>query len=413
MPVSEFFNVQPLQVALTTLFTHWKPQVSTEMLDPRHALGRVLAKPCHSPIDLPEFPRSTVDGYAVRAHDTFGASQALPAYLTCIGTIPMGAAAMLPLAQGQAMEIHTGGMLPPQADAVVMIEHSQLLGENEIEVLAPVAPGENVIQIGEDVTKNLLILPAGCRLRPQDIGALLAVGILTVEVVVPPRVGILSCGDELVTPESTPAPGQIRDINAYTLAALVKQAGGEVVLCGIAQDRLEDYLEYAQAAFAQTDLLILTAGSSISTRDLTRAVINRLGSPGVLQHGLAVKPGKPTILAVCDGSPVIGLPGNPVSALLVAHQVVLPLLHYFLGESPPYTATIRATLAANIASTTGREDTVPVRLIERNGQLFAEPVLGKSNLIYTLVHADGVVRVPLNSNGIPARTAVDVLLFNV
>jgi molybdopterin molybdotransferase len=303
-------------------------------------------------------------------------------------------------------------MLPEDADAVVMIERTQPLSANEIEVLAPVAPGENVVQIGEDVSSNQMILPAGHRLRPQDIGGLLAVGITSVEVVSAPSVGILSCGDELVPPEETPQPGQIRDINAYTLAALTAQHGGDPVLLGIARDTFEDYQARAQAGFKQVDILVLTAGSSVSTRDFTSAVINGLGKPGVLQHGLAVKPGKPTIVGLCDGKPVIGLPGNPVSALLVARQLLVSILQRALGEKPQPQTSIRATLSANIASTTGREDTLPVRLTERDGTWVAEPIFGKSNLIYTLVNADGLTHVPLDSNGLKAGTVVEVVLFD-
>ena len=407
----EFFNVQPVNVALQTLFDHWKPTIHTEKLDPRDALGRVLATPVFSPLDLPTFRRSTVDGYTVHAKDTFGASQSLPAYLHLAGIIPMGKAAAIELQTGAAVEIHTGGMLPPEADAVVMIENTQQIDEHEIEVMKPAAPGENVIQIGEDVQNGDEILPAGTRIRPQDIGGLLAAGILTIEVAKPPRVGILSCGDELIPPEEIPAAGQIRDINAYTLAAMVQNAGGEAVILGISRDELDEYRAFAQTGFDTTDMLIMTAGSSVSTRDLTREVINGLGKPGILQHGLAVKPGKPTILAVCNNKPVIGLPGNPVSALLVARQVVIPLIKYALGEQPKIGAVTVAELTANIPSTTGREDSVPVRLFERDGKRYAEPVFGKSNLIFTLIRADGLVYVALNSNGLRAGTSVEVVLF--
>ncbi len=409
---SEFFNVQPVQDALSMLFAAWKPHITTESIDARDALGRVLAAPARSPIDLPTFQRSTMDGYAVRAADTFGASQSLPAYLKVAGSVAMGTQAKVKLESGQAIEIHTGGMIPMGADAVVMIERTQSLGKNEIEVLAPVAPGENTIQIGEDVAKNDVILPAGHRLRPQDIGGLLAVGVLTVEVAARLRVGILSGGNELVAPEESPGPGQIRDINAYTMAALVQQAGGEPVHLGIARDELDDYLRLARAGFAQSDMLVMTAGSSVSVRDLTRQVINSLGAPGVLQHGLAVRPGKPTLLALCEDKPVVGLPGNPVSALLVARQIVTPIIKQALGLKPEPGATIHSILGANIASTTGREDSVPVRLVEQDGQLIAEPVFGKSNLIYTLVNADGLIQIGLNNTGLKAGEPVEVMLFD-
>jgi len=408
---AEFFNVQPVTSALDILFQHWMPPLRTEKQDTRQAVGRVLAAAPLSPIDLPSFRRSTMDGYAVRAADTYGASQSLPAYLTCVGTVTMGAEATDDIQPGQAILIHTGGMLPTSADAVVMIERTQVFAENEIEVLSPAAPGENVVQIGEDVTLGEAILPAGHRLRPQDIGGLLAVGVLSVEVVKPPRVGILSSGDELIVPDEQPAPGQIRDINAYTLAGLVQEAGGEVILLGIARDEIEHFLMLAQAGFQNCDVLVITAGSSVSTRDLTCEVITSLGKPGILQHGLAVKPGKPTIMAVCDNKPVIGLPGNPVSAFLVARQIVLPLIKRLLNEAPHPAASLRATLVSNVPSIAGREDMIPVRITEQNGSYSAEPVFGKSNLIYTLVKADGLVHIPLNQTGLKAGTIVEVTLF--
>ncbi|MCQ3930041.1 MAG: molybdopterin molybdenumtransferase MoeA [Chloroflexi bacterium] len=409
---AEFFNVATVQASLEKLYPHWSPNRQTVTLDPRSALGRVLAEPIDSPERLPYFPRSTMDGYAVRAADTFGATQSLPAYLTCIGSIQMGQTADVVLQSGQCVEIFTGAMLPPHADAVVMIERTQKLGEAEIEILAPVAPGENVVQVGEDIETGELILPAGHHLCPEDIGGLVAVGVLAIKVIEPPRIGILSCGDELVPPDSNPAPGQIRDINAPMLATLVEAAGGHPVMLGIAKDDAADYHARAHAGFAEVDILLMTAGSSVSSRDLTREVIASLGQPGILQHGLAVKPGKPTILAVCDGKPVIGLPGNPVSALLVARQLVVPLIRYGLGQKSPRPMSVHATLTHNIASVTGREDTIPVRLIERDGSWQAEPLFGKSNLIFTLVRADGVVHIPLNSNGIKAGTPVEVMVWD-
>lgn len=408
----EFFNVRPVQPTLDELLKIWQPARRHKHINTRLAYNHVLAKDVYAPISLPEFNRSAVDGYAVYAADTSGASPSLPAYLNRAGAVLMGQPAATGLLPNEAIEIHTGAMLPPGADAVVMLERTQMLSSTIIEVLAPAAPGENVIHAGEDIQEGALILPAGHRLRPQDIGGLLAAGILALEVSDAPRVGILSCGDELVPPEQTPAHGQIRDINAYTLAALVEQAGGQAVLLGIARDSLDDYTQRAQSAFYQVDILIMTAGSSISTRDLTRAVINQLGKPGILQHGLAVKPGKPTIIALCENKPVIGLPGNPVSALLVAQQILSPLIKHFLGEAALFPAVVRAVLNSNITSAAGREDYIPVRLIEQNGHLTAEPVFGKSNLIYTLVKADGLVHIPLNAGGIYAGSIVEVKPFH-
>ena len=224
---------------------------------------------------------------------------------------------------------------------------------------------------------------------------------------------MLSCGDELVPPEATPTIGQIRDINSHILAAMFEQHGATVTHFGIANDTFEDFFVKAQTAIDASDMLVMSAGSSVSTRDLTRDVITELGSPGIIQHGLAVKPGKPTILAVCNGKPVIGLPGNPVSAMLVARQVVIPTIQHLTGEVVRPKGTIKAILQDNIASTTGREDRVPVRLVAQDtSDIFtAIPIFGKSNLIYTLVNADGLVQVPINVGGMVAGTIVDVMPF--
>lgn len=413
MPQSaQFFTVRTVQETLNALRPHLTHRLPHEHISTASARERVVAVAPRSPIDLPEFPRSTMDGYAVNAADTFGATQSLPAYLTVTGAIHMGEQPTLTLQRGQAIEIHTGAMLPQGADAVVMIERTQPIADNEIEVLAPVAPGENVVQIGEDAAKDAAILPVGHRIRPQDIGGLLAVGITGIDVMQAPRIALLSSGDELVEPHETPRLGQIRDINAYVLGAMFEAQGAHPSYAGIARDTFDDLYDKARAAFDSADMLVFSAGSSISVRDLTRDVINALGAPGVLQHGLAVKPGKPTIIAACDGKPVIGLPGNPVSAALVARQLVLPIIRHLLGIMPPPIPTIRAVLTQNVSSSTGREDTVPVKLIaQADGTYHAQPIFGKSNLIYTLIQADGLIEVPLNSGGLRAGIEVDVYPF--
>ena len=326
MPSPEFFQVTPVAEALNRLDAHWQPQLASEIVAAADALGRVTAEDILSPERAPSFRKSTVDGYALRAADSFGASQSLPAFLQVIGEIKMGEVPQSEIGSGQALQIHTGGMLPRGADAVVMVELTQRLGDHEIEVMKAAAPGENVIQPGEDVAENALVLPRHHRIRPQDIGGLLAVGVSQIAVLRRPRVGILSCGDELVSPEVVPGPGQVRDINAYTLSALAEKHGAQALRFGIAADSLEAYRARAGAGFADCEILLLSAGSSVSARDYTRDVINGLGAPGVLQHGLATKPGKPTIIAVCENKPVIGLPGNPVSALLVARQLLPHLI---------------------------------------------------------------------------------------
>ncbi|MCB0114735.1 MAG: molybdopterin molybdotransferase MoeA, partial [Caldilineaceae bacterium] len=324
--MSEFFKVQTPQEALRLFSTHFQPVVHTERIPTASSLDRVVAERLTSPQDLPEFARSTVDGYAVCAVDTYGASGGLPAFLSVIGEVPMGATSSLTVASGEAALIHTGGALPAGATAVVMVEETQRIDDQSIEVLKPVAEGENVIQVGEDVGSGDLLLPPGRQLRPQDIGGLLALGITEVTVARPPRVAIVSSGDEVVPPEQTPTPGQIRDINSYALAALVTRAGGQPLLYGIVPDRRDALLSTMQKAHAEADIVVLSAGSSVSYRDLSVDVIEELGAPGMLVHGLSVKPGKPTILAVCDGVPVFGLPGNPVSAMVIFDLVVAPTI---------------------------------------------------------------------------------------
>lgn len=408
--MSEFFTVRTPPDAWELLRQHFTPHIRTEQIPTIDALDRVLAAPLVSPQDLPEFARSTVDGYAVNAADTYGASSSLPAFLTVIGEVAMGQLSQLQLGVGEAALVHTGGMVPTGANGVVMVENTQTVDAASIEVLRPVAEGENVIQIGEDIRTGDPILQPGRPLRPQDIGGLLALGIINVTVAVPPKVAIISSGDEVVAPDQSVAPGQVRDINSYTLAGLTRRAGGEPILCGIVPDQ-RDALEAAAArAHAEADIVVLSAGSSVSYRDLSVEVIAGLGTPGVLVHGLSVRPGKPTIVAVAGGKPVFGLPGNPVSAMVIFDLVVTPTIRALLGAIEQPKQQVQAKLARNIASSAGREDYVQVRVEEREGELWAVPVFGKSNLIYTLVHADGTVKIDLNANGIREGAWVTVLL---
>jgi molybdopterin molybdotransferase len=428
----ELFQLLTIAQANVRLAAYLAPLGRAEHVDLHQALDRVTAADLRAPADLPAFARSTMDGFAVRAADTYGASEGLPAYLTIVGEVPMGRAAGLNVPIGAAARIHTGGMLPAGADAVVMIEQTQALDEHVIEVLRPVALGENIITIGDDVRVGALLFARGRRLRPQDLGGLAGVGITSVPVVALPRVAILATGDEVVPADQDVLPGQVRDINSYTIAAQTRRAGGEPLLCGIAPDDADALLGIAAAALAEADMLIISAGSSVSMRDSTAHVIDALGRPGVLVHGVAMHPGKPTILAMAGGKPVFGLPGNPVSTMVAFDLFVRPALLRMLGmvatenteraendqQSAPLAvasvrsvANVRARLARNVASHSGSEDFVPVRLAERDGQLWAEPVFGKSNLIFTLAHADGILGVPLDQAGLYAGDEVVVRLF--
>ncbi|MCA9933207.1 MAG: molybdopterin molybdotransferase MoeA [Ardenticatenaceae bacterium] len=422
--MSEFFNVLPPDEARALMFHHLTRVMPAEVIPVQDAVGRVTAVPTPAPHNLPTFRRSTMDGYAVRAADTYGASESLPAFLQVIGEVPMGKPASITLGIGQAALVHTGGMIPETADAVVQIEHTQTISQSqliihnsqlfpyEIEVFRAVAIGQNVLQIGEDVHQGSEILPAGHWLRPQDLGGLLALGITEIAVTRRPRVGILATGDEVVPPQQSAGPGQIRDINSYTVGGQVQQAGGIPIYGGIIPDNFAALLAAAEHMLAAADMLVMSAGSSVSVRDMTVEVMNGLGQPGVLLHGVATRPGKPTIVGVVDGKPVIGLPGNPVSAMIQFDMFGTPAIYRLQGiQMAPRRGLVWAQLTQNIASESGREDYIPARLTDGEVGMLATPVFGKSNLIYTLVNADGLIKVPLNKGGLLAGEWVEVRLF--
>jgi molybdopterin molybdotransferase len=408
----EFLTLKPPQEALGILLEAMGRPGKTEKIRTEDALGRVLSKPARAPYDLPSFRRSSVDGYAVIAADTYGASASLPAYLPLIGEVSMGTVPTFMIEKGHCALIHTGGMLPEGANAVVMVEDTQQTRDGEVEVFRAVADGENVIQIGEDVREGEEIIPIGRVIRPAEIGGLMAMGIIEIEAAVSPKVGIISTGDEVIPPGEEMKPGQVRDINSYTLAGLVAQAGGVPKLYGIFSDEKEKVAAAVRQAYKECDLVVVTAGSSASARDLTSVVIDELGEPGVLVHGVNVRPGKPTILGVCGEKPVIGLPGNPVSALVIARIFVVGVIKALLGlDQNRRKGVVQAKLMVNLSSQSGREDWVAVRLEDRGRGLEAEPVFGKSNLIFTLVKADGLLKVPADANGITAGEIVDVWPF--
>jgi molybdopterin molybdotransferase len=425
----EFLTLLPPDDARSLLLSHLpQPRPDSESIGVISSLNRVLAEDILAPRPLPDFQRSTVDGYAVRAGDTHGASDSLPAYLTLIGEVPMGDSPSFEIRQGQCALIHTGGMLPNGADAVVMLEYTQETREvskdltglsSEIEISRAVADGENIIRIGEDVAQGQLVLPKGIRVRPAEIGGLMALGIQSIRVAKPVRVGLISTGDEVIDPSQTPHPGQIRDINSYTLGALVEKSGGVAKRYGIISDQFEALKDAAAKALSECDVVIITAGSSASTRDMTADVIRQLGEPGVLVHGINTRPGKPTILGMCNGKAVIGLPGNHVSALVNGYLFVVPVIEKLLGALPKPKATVQATLTVNLPSQAGREDWIPVKLSPSpsgrgsrdEGEFRANPIFGKSNLIFTLASADGLLRIPPDATGLSAGEMVEVMLI--
>jgi molybdopterin molybdotransferase len=409
----EYLTLLPPGEALTKwLSAFGETNAEGELIDLVQALGRVTVEPVIATYPLPEFPRSTMDGYAVRAADTFGASDSLPAYLSVIGEVPMGGRPGFSLKPAQAALIHTGGMLPEGADAVAMLEYTQSGRAGEVEVLRAVAPAENIIRVGEDVEKGQMVIPAGVRLRPAEIGGLAALGIQTLRVARQPRIAVISSGDEVVPLEAAPSPGQVRDVNSYTLSALIEVNGGLPRRYGIVPDNASALRAALDQAIHESDAVVITAGSSASTRDLTAQVIQEAGAPGVLVHGVNVRPGKPTILAVCGQTPVVGLPGNPVSALVIAGLFVVPLLERLQGLAHPRPqGRLTARLSLNIPSLAGREDWIPVTLSEDSKGFQADPIFFKSNLIFNLSGADGLLYIPAAATGVAAGEMVEVHLF--
>ncbi len=412
----EFLTLLPPDQAREKLLAHLSTLKSDpDLVDVIHALDRVTAADIFAPHPLPDFPRTTVDGYAVRAQDTFGASDSLPAYLHLIGEVPMGDSPSFEIGAGQCALIHTGGMLPKGADAVVMLEYTQTVQASEIETFKAVADGENLIRVGEDVAQDQLVILKGTILRPAEIGGLMALGITKLRVANKVRIGLISTGDEVVDPNKTTKHGQVRDINTYTLGSLVEKTGGEAIRYGIFGDDFEVLKDAAARALSECDVVLITAGSSASTRDMTAEVIRQLGEPGVLVHGINTRPGKPTILGVCNGKAVIGLPGNPVSALVNGYLFVVPLIEKLLGALPRPKATVMARLTVNLSSQAGREDWQPVKLVvNRQSSIVnydAEPIFGKSNLIFTLAAADGLLRIHPDATGLSAGEVVEVVLI--
>lgn len=408
----EFLTLVPPSHAINLLYKSFAPNITAESIPTEESLGRILTKTILAPHPLPEFSKTTVDGYAVKANDTFGAKDSLPAYLELIGEVTMGEDSPIRINSNQCATIHTGGMIPEGADAVVMIEYTQQISVSEIELYKAVAQNENIIHVGEDILKSQEMINTGDIIKPADIGSLMALGITSIDVNQRPKVGIISSGDEVIPPHKSPTLGQVRDINSYSLMALVEKFGGIPVLFGIAPDDFDTLFETANKALELCDVVIITAGSSASIRDLTSRVIDNLGKPGVLTHGINIKPGKPTIIGVCNNKPVIGLPGNPVSALVVANLILQPIINSLLGKQEnKYPESIKATLSINLSSQSGREDWIPVRLIQDGDNTIAEPIFGKSNLIFTLSKSDGLIMIEPDSNGISSGS--EVLVFNI
>ena len=400
--MSLFFSVIPVAEAIRILTSAAVP-AGTEEISLANGLNRVLAEDVTSDGDIPGFTRSVVDGYAVRAADTTGAGDAVPSMLRWTGSVPMGGVPDRAVAPGECLYVPTGAVLPPGADAVVMVEHAEQAKELVL-VRRPVAAGENVLARGEDFPRGGMVLPKGRRLRPQDLGVLAASGKSRVRVFRQPRVGVISTGNELVPVTAVPSVSQVRDANSSLCAGFLQEHGCVPRCYGIVRDEQEMLRAALDRALSECDAVLVSGGSSKDARDHCAAAIAEQGE--VLAHGIALQPGKPTILGRMQGKPVIGLPGHPASAYIVLRALVRPLIGVMAGGLPPE-RRLGAHLGDSIPSPRGREDWVRVQV---EGGL-ARPVFGKSGLLNTLAASDGVVVVPAEREGMEAGEAVEVILW--
>lgn len=407
-----FFKVKTSEEVLQIL-EGFDP-AGTETILIGEAFNRVLNSEIICEEDMPNFSRSSMDGYAVRAKDTFGASDSLPAFLGLTGEVVMGSIPTDVVTPGTAVKISTGGMIPEGSDAVVMVEYCHSVDENTIEVSRTVAPLENVILKGDDFREGAVIFQAGTVLRPQDIGVLAGLGIEKISVYKKPKVAIISTGDEIIPINEKPAPGQVRDINSYTLSAFCFQAGAIPVNMGLCKDDFAQLKEAVGLALESCDTVWISGGSSVGTRDMTVNVLESFFDAQLLVHGVAISPGKPTIIARIGNKAVFGLPGHVASAMIIAEVFLDPFLARLSGEAMSAADRhqyLPAELERNVESASGRDDYIRVKLNRHDGRIFAEPIFGKSGLISTLVEAQGLVKIDRNTEGLYKGQTVSVMLF--
>ena len=405
----DFFNVKTVDEARALMVEAFADTaLGTETVDIAAANGRILAADVVSAVDVPHFDRSVVDGYAVRTADVQGASETIPAFLRVIGHAEMGCENTAVLGEGDAMYVPTGGMVPRGTQAVVMIEYTKEIGGDEIAVYKNASKYENMLRIGDDIRRGEAVLPRGRALRAQDIGALSSTGHRNIAVYKRPRCAVISTGDEIIAPQSALMPGKINDINTFTVSAQITRFGGDVVMRDVISDDYDRIKTAIQDAVARCDAVFLSGGSSVGNKDYTYQILNEMPGCEILTHGLNIKPGKPTIIARAQGKPVIGLPGQPASALIVLRQMLSALHVVFYGR--PETQTyVLARLDQNVAGAPGRTTFQMVALQENDGDEPVAAVLrGKSGMISLLSRADGYIVIGDNQEGMEKGALVNV-----
>ena len=400
-------HVKTPEEVLALIENEFDAVAETELVSLSAAMGRVLARDIAATEYVPDFDRSTVDGYAVRARDTFGCSDAIPAILPLQGEVFMGEGAEFQLNAEECVAVPTGGAIPKGADSVVMVEFTEDYGDGTIGIAKSVAPGQNMIFRGDDVHPGKVILQKGRVLSSQDIGALAAIGQVQVPVRKKLTVGILSTGDELVPPEVTPKAGQVRNVNGPMLEAMLGAFGMNTINYGIIIDDEALLSETVTRAVAECDAVLLSGGSSVGVKDAACRIIESMGS--LLLHGIAIKPGKPTILGKAGCKPLVGLPGHPVAAYFITKLFVLPLLSRLQGRKQEvYTTTARVT--ESVSANHGRAQYHCCRLERKDGELYAHPIRGKSGLITTLAGADGYFCIDRDCEGLPKFAEIQVIV---
>lgn len=407
----ELLKVVTVEEAKRIIDENFTYELGYETINICESTGRILYHDVISNIDVPHFRRSTVDGYAVNSRDIFGASEAIPAILENKGEILMGKVPPSGIKNpGECMYISTGGMLPDGADSVVMIEYTQKLDETTVLVNEPVAPGENVIQVGEDISKGEVCIKKGSKLRPYEIGVLSSLGILDVDVYKRPRIAIISTGDEIVDAGTIPKLAQVRDINTYFLYTSIASDGGNPVNYGVVNDNYNALRSIVNKAVDECDIVIVSGGSSVGKKDQTLNVINSIGSPGVIVHGLSIKPGKPTIIGKAGDKAIFGLPGHPLAAAVI-YKI---LVKYYMDKISSYkhvSFPLLCRFSINYHKAKGREEYLPVILEWKNGEIIAQPVLCKSGIITGFSKARGYVRIDRNLEGLKEGEEVHVYEF--
>jgi len=387
-----------------------KPAV--EKVPALEALGRVLGEDVRSQVDIPPFNKSAVDGYAIHAEDTFGASSTNPSILTLIGEIEAGDKPDFEVKRREASKIATGAPVPKDADAVVMLEYTKMIDSRRIEIWTPVTPSGNVTRKGEDVSVGEIVLKKGLRIRPQDVGILVMLGETSVNVIKKPRVAIFSTGDELVETLEELGEEKTVDVNRPILLSMIREAGAIGLDKGIVKDRLENIREKMGESLAEADVVVVTGGTSVGVKDLVPEVVNAIGKPGMLVHGVSMRPGMPTGLGVVNRKPVILLPGNPVAAMIAFEVFVKPLILRLMDAQEEPTPKIRGRLTRRIASVQGFRTFNRV-LVRRSGdQLSVEPIrLTGSGILTSMTKANGMLVIPEDVEGYEAGEEVEVSLL--